>query len=45
MDKALDYFQRIGIKGIKVDFMDRDDQKMVNFYRRCAAAAAKRHLV
>ena len=45
MDRALDYFQRIGVKGIKVDFMDRDDQKMVNFYRRCAAAAAKRHLL
>ncbi len=45
MDAALDYFQRLGIKGIKVDFMDRDDQKMVNFYRRCASAAAKRKLV
>lgn len=45
LDKALDYFQKIGVKGIKVDFMDRDDQKMVNFYRRCAAAAARRHLV
>ncbi|HAR35912.1 MAG TPA: Retaining alpha-galactosidase, partial [Acidobacteria bacterium] len=32
LERALDYFQRIGIKGIKVDFMDRDDQKMVNFY-------------
>lgn len=45
MDRALDYFQRIGIKGIKVDFMDRDDQKIVNFYRRCASAAAKRKLI
>ncbi|HRD02642.1 MAG TPA: glycoside hydrolase family 97 protein [Candidatus Saccharicenans sp.] len=45
LDKALDYFQRIGVKGIKVDFMDRDDQKMVNFYRRCASAAAKRRLL
>jgi len=45
LERALDYFQRIGIKGIKVDFMDRDDQKMVNFYRRCAAAAARRRLL
>ncbi|MGB9893796.1 MAG: glycoside hydrolase family 97 catalytic domain-containing protein, partial [Candidatus Saccharicenans sp.] len=45
LDRALDYFQRIGIKGIKVDFMDRDDQKTVNFYRRCASAAAKRRLI
>jgi alpha-glucosidase len=45
LERALDYFQKIGIKGIKVDFMDRDDQKMVNFYRRCAAAAASRRLL
>ncbi|MGB9906657.1 MAG: glycoside hydrolase family 97 protein, partial [Candidatus Saccharicenans sp.] len=45
LERALDYFQKIGIKGIKVDFMDRDDQKMVNFYRRCAAAAAGRRLL
>lgn len=45
MDRALDYFQKIGVKGIKVDFMNRDDQKMVNFYRRCAAAAARRRLL
>ncbi|MGB9836716.1 MAG: glycoside hydrolase family 97 protein [Candidatus Saccharicenans sp.] len=45
MEPALDYFQRLGIRGIKVDFMDRDDQKMVNFYRRCAAAAARRKLI
>jgi alpha-glucosidase len=45
MEAALDYFQRLGVKGIKVDFMDRDDQKMVNFYRRCAAAAARRKLI
>ncbi|MDD8019853.1 MAG: glycoside hydrolase family 97 protein [Acidobacteriota bacterium] len=45
LEKALDYFQRLGVKGIKVDFMDRDDQKMVNFYERCASAAARRHLL
>ncbi|MDD8031578.1 MAG: glycoside hydrolase family 97 protein [Acidobacteriota bacterium] len=45
MDRALDYFQKLGIKGIKVDFMNRDDQKMVKFYRRTAAAAARRNLL
>ncbi|MCX8160153.1 MAG: glycoside hydrolase family 97 protein [Candidatus Saccharicenans sp.] len=45
LDRALDYFHKIGVKGIKVDFMDRDDQKMVNFYRRAAAAAARRRLL
>ncbi|HVB03369.1 MAG TPA: glycoside hydrolase family 97 protein [Chitinophagaceae bacterium] len=45
MDRALDLFKKWGIRGIKVDFMDRDDQYVVDFYWRCAAAAAKRHLV
>jgi len=45
MNAALDLFQKWGIKGVKVDFMDRDDQKMVDFYWRCAAAAAKRRLL
>jgi alpha-glucosidase len=45
MDRALDQFAKWGVKGVKVDFMDRDDQKMVGFYWRCAEAAAMRHLV
>ena len=45
MDRALDQFAAWGVRGIKVDFMDRDDQKMAGFYRRCAEAAARRHLV
>ncbi|MCJ7644385.1 MAG: glycoside hydrolase family 97 catalytic domain-containing protein, partial [Candidatus Aminicenantes bacterium] len=45
MDRVLDQFAKWGVKGIKVDFMDRDDQKMVGFYWRCAEAAAKRRLV
>jgi alpha-glucosidase len=45
MDRALDQFAKWGVKGVKVDFMDRDDQKMVGFYWRCAEAAAKRRLV
>ncbi len=45
LEKALDTFQRWGVKGIKVDFMNRDDQEMVNFYYRVAREAAKRHLV
>ena len=45
MEKALDRFAEWGIRGIKVDFMDRDDQKMVGFYWRCAEAAAKRRLL
>ncbi len=45
MDRALDQFAAWGVRGIKVDFMDRDDQKMVGFYWRCAEAAARRRLV
>jgi alpha-glucosidase len=45
MDEALDRFAAWGVKGVKVDFMDRDDQRVVAFYRRCAEAAAARRLV
>ena len=45
LDEALDLFGKWGVRGIKVDFMDRDDQKVVNFYKRVAAEAAKRKLV
>jgi len=45
MGDALDRFEKWGAKGIKVDFMQRDDQKMVNFYEKTAIEAAKRHLL
>jgi alpha-glucosidase len=45
MDEALDLYQRWGIKGVKVDFMERDDQQMVDFYVRAAEATAKRHML
>ncbi|MBS3772325.1 MAG: glycoside hydrolase family 97 catalytic domain-containing protein, partial [Bacteroidales bacterium] len=44
-DKAMDWFQELGIKGLKIDFMQRDDQWMVNYYKRIAEKAAKRHLL
>jgi alpha-glucosidase len=44
LDAALDRFCEWGVAGIMVDFMDRDDQPMVAFYRRVAEAAAKRRL-
>lgn len=44
MDKALDHFERLGIKGIKMDFMDRDDKYMTDFYRKTAGECAKRKL-
>lgn len=33
-----------GVAGVKIDFMDRSDQWMVNFYERVAREAAKHHL-
>jgi alpha-glucosidase len=45
MTPALDEFQKWGVKGIKVDFMQRDDQRVVNFYFRTAREAAARHLL
>lgn len=45
MDEVLDTYQAWGIKGIKVDFLERDDQDMVAFYERLAAATAKRHML
>ncbi len=45
MQPALDQFAKWGVKGIKVDFMQREDQWMVNFYERVAQEAAKRHLL
>lgn len=40
MDEALALFAKWKVRGIKVDFMQRDDQPMVNFYERTAKAAA-----
>ena len=45
LEEALDQFEQWGIKGIKVDFMQRDDQWMVNYYHKIAREAAKRHLL
>ena len=41
----LDQCAKWGVKGIKVDFMQRDDQKMMNFYERTAKECAKRKLL
>ncbi|MCS0613360.1 glycoside hydrolase family 97 protein [Massilia kyonggiensis] len=45
MDEVLDTYARWGIKGVKIDFMSRDDQDVVDFYQRVAAATAQRHLL
>lgn len=45
LHESLDQFKDWGIKGVKVDFMDRDDQWMVNYYHRVAKEASKRQLL
>jgi alpha-glucosidase len=45
MEDALTLYEKLGIAGIKVDFMDRDDQWMVNWYHKLLGAAARHHLM
>lgn len=42
---ALDQFEKWGVKGIKVDFMQRSDQIMMNYFTRVCREAAKRHML
>lgn len=42
---AMEQFERWGVAGLKVDFMQRDDQKLMQFYHRVAAEAARRKLL
>ena len=44
IDEAFRTYEEWGIEGVMVDFMDRDDQEMVRFYREMAEKAAKHHL-
>jgi alpha-glucosidase len=41
MEGVCRHYSQMGIKGWKIDFMDRDDQSMVQFYEKAAATAAK----
>ena len=41
----MDQCEKWGIAGIKVDFMQRDDQRMVNYYYKIAKEAAKHKLL
>lgn len=45
LDAALALYEAWGIKGIKVDFMDRNDQEMVGFYHELLQKAAAHHLM
>jgi alpha-glucosidase len=45
MDRAFPLFERWGVAGVKIDFMERDDQAMVDFYHRALKKAAQHHLM
>jgi alpha-glucosidase len=45
MDAALEQYAKWGIKGIKVDFMDRNDQQMVDYYHRLMRKAAEHRIM
>ncbi len=42
--EAMDLFEKWGVSGLKVDFMQRDDQEMVEYYYKIAHEAAKRKM-
>lgn len=47
VENNFDLFEKFaewGVEGVKIDFMDRSDQWMVNYYERVAAEAAKHKL-
>ncbi len=45
MDRVCKHYSEMGVKGFKIDFMDRDDQYMIDFNRRCAETGAKYKLL
>jgi len=44
MEHVCQHYADMGVRGFKVDFMDGDDQMIVDFYYRMAETAAKYHL-
>lgn len=45
LEPALQQFEKWGVDFIMTDFMDRDDQEMVNFYYRVAEACARHRIM
>jgi len=44
-ETAFNQFEKWGIKGLKVDYMQRDDQPVINFYHKVCREAAKRKML
>ena len=45
MEAVCRHYSQMGVKGFKIDFMDRADQYMVNFHKRAAETAARYRMV
>jgi alpha-glucosidase len=43
--EAFPLYEKWGIAGVKIDFMNRDDQDMVNWYEKIVKSAAEHHLM
>ena len=44
-EKAMGHYAKMGFKGFKIDFINRDDQQAVKFCERMARIAAENHLL
>lgn len=44
-EKAFALYEKWGLAGVKIDFMERDDQEMVNWYETITKCAAAHHLM
>ncbi|HKW65129.1 MAG TPA: glycoside hydrolase family 97 protein [Candidatus Acidoferrum sp.] len=45
LEPALDQFAKWGVKGVKVDFMQRSDQLLINYYHKVSRETAKRKML
>lgn len=45
MERLCEHYSRMGIAGFKIDFLDRDDQRMVDFTYRAAETAARNRMM
>ncbi|HSU61775.1 MAG TPA: glycoside hydrolase family 97 protein [Bryobacteraceae bacterium] len=45
MAEAFPLYEKWGVAGLKIDFVERDDQRGIDFYYRAAQQAAEHHLM
>jgi alpha-glucosidase len=45
MEEAFPLYEKWGVAGLKIDFVERDDQKGIEFYYRAAREGAEHHLL